>query len=367
MRMIAIRLAIGWATVLVITLVGGHVKVLPLWQEALVFGWLVGIMLWSAFGVVAEADHLAEILGEPLGTLVLTLAIVLIEVALISAVMLGGKDAPTLGRDTMFAVLMSVLNGIVGLGLVIGGIRHGEQRYNLQGASAYLAVIIPLSVIVFLLPNFTSSTTSGTLSLTQEIAFSVFTLVLYATFLFVQTGRHKTFFIDPYADADGDPAFEDDEPRSGKARAGTIHAVLLVLSLLPIVLMSKTLAGVLGRGLAAAALPKALGGVLIALIVLAPEGITALRAVSANQLQRGINLCLGAAASTIGLTVPAIVAVSLITGQTIVLGLSQAEMVVLAMTLILCTLTFSGARTTILEGAMHLVVFFVYLTLIFSP
>ncbi len=360
----AARLLVGWGCVAAVFLVADRLSALAPPMEALLGLGLTAVVLWSAFGVVAEADHLAELLPEPFGTLVLTLAIVLIEVALISAVMLGGADAPTLGRDTMFAVLMIVLNGIVGLGLLVGGLRHGEQRYNLQGASAYLAVIIPLSVIVFVLPNFTRSTEGGTLSGAQEIAFSVFTLVLYAIFLFVQTARHQSFFVDPHAGEDGEPA-RSAPPRAGRAIAR--HAAVLVLSVLPVVLLSKKLAALLQHGLAALEAPVALGGVLIAAVVLAPEGISALRAVSANHLQRGVNLCLGAAASTIGLTVPAVIAVSLLTHQTITLGLPAAEMVLLATTLILATLTFSGARTTILEGAMHLVVFFVYLTLIFSP
>lgn len=361
----AARLFIGWAAVAGVFGASGQLAAMSPMFEALLFAGLLIVILWSAFGVVAEADHLAELLGEPLGTLILTLAIVLIEVALISAVMLGGKDAPTLGRDTMFAVLMIVLNGIVGLGLLIGGFRHGEQRYNLQGASAYLVVIIPLSVIAFLLPNFTRSTEGGTLSSAQEIAFSIFTLMLYAIFLFVQTGRHQAFFVEPHVSDGGMPVPLERQPGQG----GTVarHAAILVLSILPIVLLSKKLALLLEHGLGAAHAPVALGGVLIATIVLAPEGISALRAVSANQLQRGINLCLGAAASTIGLTVPAVIVVSIVSDQTIILGLPPAEMILLAMTLILCTLTFSGMRTTILEGAMHLVVFFVYLTLIFSP
>ena len=361
----AVRLVVGWAAVLGVFLAGGLLAALSPLPEALLFAGLLVVILWSAFGVVAEADHLAELLKEPLGTLILTLAIVLIEVALISAVMLGGKDAPTLGRDTMFAVLMIVLNGIVGLGLMIGGFRHGEQRYNLQGASAYLAVIIPLSVIAFLLPNFTRSTEGGTLSSAQEIAFSIFTLMLYAIFLFVQTGRHQAFFLEP--EGRDVAAVKPDMRLPGQGGAIGRHALILVLSILPIVLLSKKLAVLLEHGLSAANAPVALGGVLIAIIVLAPEGISALRAVSANQLQRGINLCLGAAASTIGLTVPAVIVVSIVTDQTIILGLPPAEMILLATTLILCSLTFSGVRTTILEGAMHLVVFFVYLTLIFSP
>ena len=363
--MTLLRLLVAWAAVAAAFAFPSAFAGLPAWQEAPLFAALLAIMLWSAFGVTEEAEHLAEIFGEPYGTLILTLAIVLIEVALISAVMLGGKSAPTLGRDTMFAVVMSVMNGIVGLGLLVGGLRHGAQRYNMQGASAYLATIIPLSVIAFILPSFTRSTPGGTLTHGQEIAFSIFCLALYATFLVVQTARHTGFFLPPDA-AEIDPAFAPAEVKSGAGAVAT-HAALLVGSILPIVLLSKKLAVLLDRGLVSAGLPEALGGLVIALIVLAPESITALRAVSANQLQRGINLCLGAAASTIGLTVPAIVAVSVITGGDIVLGLPPAEMVLLAMTLTLATLTFSGARTTILEGAMHLVVFFVYVTLIFQP
>ena len=368
--MTLLRLLVAWATVAVAFAVPALFGGLPPWQETLLFSALLAIMLWSAFGVTAEAEHLAEIFGEPYGTLILTLAIVLIEVALISAVMLGGhgpaSGPSTLGRDTMFAVVMSVMNGIVGLGLLVGGLRHGAQRYNMQGASAYLATIIPLSVIAFILPNFIRSTPGGTLTHGQEIAFSIFCLALYATFLVVQTARHTGFFLDQPGEAEIDPAFTPAKVRRSAGAVAT-HAALLVGSILPIVLLSKKLAVLLERGLASAGLPEALGGLVIALIVLAPEGITALRAVSANQLQRGINLCLGAAASTIGLTVPAIVAVSVVTGGDIVLGLPPAEMILLAMTLVLATLTFSGARTTILEGAMHLVVFFVYVTLIFQP
>ncbi len=369
--MTLLRLLLAWAAVAAAFALPAIFAGLGAWQDALLFAGLLAIMLWSAFGVTAEAEHLAEMLGEPYGTLILTLAIVLIEVALIAAVMLGGggqhQAAATLGRDTMFAVVMSVMNGIVGLGLLVGGLRHGAQRYNMQGAAAYLATIIPLSVIAFILPSFTRSTPGGTLTHGQEIAFSVFCLALYATFLVVQTARHTGFFLDPPAASDTDPAFaEGAHGRKGR-EALARHAVLLVVSILPIVLLSKKLALLLDRGLASAGLPEALGGLVVALIVLAPEGITALRAVSGNRLQRGINLCLGAAASTIGLTVPAVVAVSVITGSDIVLGLPPAEMVLLAMTLVLATLTFSGARTTILEGAMHLVVFFVYVTLIFQP
>ena len=161
------------------------------------FIWLFAIILWCAFGVVEQADHLAELLGEPLGTLVLTLSIVIIEVVLIAAVAFGSETAPTLGRDTMFAVLMIVLNAVVGLALLLGGLRHHEQAYNLQGAVAYLAVIIPLSVIALILPNFTQAEPGGSLTTTQAAFFSVFTVVLYGIFLVLQTGRHRAFLSRP--------------------------------------------------------------------------------------------------------------------------------------------------------------------------
>ncbi len=365
-----IRLIVAWATVGVFLIFGyGWMADLSsVMKASLLFVWLFGVIIWSAFGVVHEAEELAELLGEPLGTLVLTLSIVIIEVVLISAVMLS-SDAPTLGRDTMFAVLMIVLNGVVGLGLLIGGLRHGQQGYNLQGAASYLIVIIPLTVIPLILPNFTTSTSNGSLTVVQSVFFSIFTIALYVIFLVLQTGRHRSFFVYPKGDEVLPAVAPEAEAPHAKPAAGAIgrHTLLLILNILPIVLLSKSLASLLDHGIESFGAPTALGGLLIAAIVFTPEAITALRAVSSNELQRAVNLCLGAATSTVGLTVPAVLAISLFTGQTAILGLSSTEMTLLAVTLILSTLTFSGLRTTVLEGAVHLMIFFVYLVLIFSP
>jgi len=390
--MMIARLACAWASVAAFQIFGGTLLAqlgAPV-PSLLIFAWLLGIIVWSAFGVVHEAEELAHRLGEPYGTLILTLSIVIIEVALISAVMLGAKGAPTLGRDTMFAVLMIVLNGVVGIGLLIGGLRHFSQSYNLKGASAYLAVIIPLTLIPLVLPNFTTSTSDGTLTTFQSIAFSLFTLLLYGAFLILQTGRHSVFFKEPavesnmpygaaYARArtqpdpelasapppDAEPAEEPPHPPSGGSTSS--HVVLLLANILPIVILAKSLAVVLDFGIAKLGAPVALGGILIAMVVFTPECIAALKAITANQLQRAINLCLGAAASTLGLTVPAVLVIGLVTGQQVVLGLSGTNMVILSMTLLLSTLTFTGTRTTMLEGAVHLSVFFVFLVLVFSP
>ncbi|KQM65120.1 calcium:proton antiporter [Sphingomonas sp. Leaf17] len=376
MKLAMLRLPAAWATVAAVTFGPAIVPdALSGVVAGLLFLWLLGIIFWAAFGVVHEAEEIAERLGEPFGTLILTLSIVIIEVALISAVMLGAKDVPTLGRDTMFAVLMIVLNGVVGLGLLVGGLRHHQQSFNLQGASSYLAVTIPLAVIALVLPNFTTSSSTGTLSTVQSALFSALTIALYGIFLWLQTGRHRAFFQPVGTGAEQAP-----EASSSATPPGTPmphadddstplwrHVVLLLANILPIVILSKSLATLLDAGIEATGAPIALSGIIIAMIVFTPEGISALRAVAANELTRAVNLCLGAATSTLGLTVPAVLLIGLLTGQAVVLGLSAANMVLLAMTLVLNALTFSGNRTTMLEGAVHLSLFAVFLVLVFSP
>ena len=365
------RLIAAWATVAAVTVAPTIVpaNMSPIAAIAL-FAWLLGIIVWAAFGVVHEAEELAEALGEPLGTLILTLSIVIIEVALISAVMLGDSKVPTLGRDTMFAVLMIVLNGVVGLGLLIGGLRHHQQSFNLQGATAYLSVTIPLAFIALILPNFTTSTVAGTVSPVQAILFSVLTIILYGLFLWLQTGRYQGFF-QPSGNAGDMPAVQvaptPASEHQKKHLAPKWHALLLLANVLPIVILSKSLAKLLDAGIEALNAPTALSGIIIAMVVFAPEGISALRAVAANELTRAINLCLGAAASTLGLTVPAVLLIGLWTEQTVVLGLSGANMVLLAVTLVLNIITFSNARTTMLEGTVHLSLFGVFIVLVVSP
>lgn len=363
-----LRLITAWVTVAVVLLAPTIVPASlgPALSVAL-FAWLLGVIVWAAFGVVHEAEELAEALGEPLGTLILTLSIVIIEVALISAVMLGSAKVPTLGRDTMFAVLMIVLNGVVGLGLLVGGLRHHQQTFNLQGATAYLSVTIPLAFIALVLPNFTTSTVTGTVSTVQAGLFSVLTIALYGLFLWLQTGRYQALFqpkLDPADVPDARPL-----PHHPPAPPEPVwrHAALLIANVVPIVILSKSLAKLLDAGIESLGAPSALSGIIIAMVVFTPEGISALKAVADNQLTRAINLCLGAAASTLGLTVPAVLLIGVLTDQTVVLGLSSANMVLLAVTLILNTLTFSGSRTTMLEGAVHLSLFFVFLILVFSP
>ena len=332
------------------------------------FVWLFGVMVWCAFGVVRHADALAELLGEPYGTLVLTLSIVVIEVTIMATVMLSGDANPTLPRDTMFAVLMIVLNGIIGITLVIGALHHGQQYYNLQGAVAFLAVIVPLAVIALVMPEFTQSTTDPTFTPLQATAFGLLTALLYGVFLIIQTSRHRSFFAEPeQARRQGTRPQYTVPDAHGGIRSTPYHAILLFATLLPIVLLSKFLAVMLGYGIEQIGVPTALGGILIAILVLAPEGLSAIKAAAGDQAQRAVNLSLGAALSTIGLTVPVVIAISLYTGTPLRLGLDPAEIVLLLLTLLVSHMTFSGVPTNILFGFIHLVLFMTYIVLVFAP
>lgn len=333
------------------------------------FWWIFGVMLWCSFSVVRHADHLAEELGEPYGTLILTFAVISIEVSLIASIMVFGADSPNLARDTMMAVLMIVLNGMVGTALLIGGIRHREQHFNLQGAQAFLTVIVPLATMALILPRFTTSTPDATLNPLQEAGFAALTVALYATFLAIQTSRHRNFFQEPRSGRTREVSTEtaSHPPGSISVRLVTYHGILLLLTMLPVVLLSKKLATVVDYGIDALRAPPALGGILIATLVLTPEGISALKAALENRLQRAVNICLGSALSTIGLTVPAVLVISLTTDESVALGVDNTSIVLLVLTLIVSAMTFGGVRTSMLQGAVHLVIFAAYLMLILSP
>ncbi|GHB92588.1 calcium:proton antiporter [Cerasicoccus arenae] len=328
------------------------------------FAWLFGIMLWSSFGVVRHADCLAIKLGEPYGTLILTLSVITIEVIMVSAVMLTGSENPTLGRDMMFAVVMIVLNCLVGLSLFIGGIKHHQQEFNLQGANTFLTVLIPLSVLGLILPNFTQATAPGTFSPAQAIFIIVAIIALYGAFLAIQTMRHQPFFMSPAA-IRGD---EDDDDHHGDLdiRSVPYHIVLLVLSMLPIILLSKKIAVIIDYGIATAGAPAPLGGFLVAILVLAPEGMAALQSAYFNKLQRSMNICLGSALATIGLTVPAVLIIGMVTAKTVVLGLTPAEEVLLVLTLAVSAVNFNSSRTNVVQGLVHIILFATYCLLIFD-
>jgi Ca2+:H+ antiporter len=342
----------------------------PLLSVAL-FAWLFAAMIWCAFGVVRHAEILAEYLGEPYGTLILTIAVISIEVAIMATVMLHGGPNPTLPRDTVFAVLMIVLNGMVGLSVVVGALRHQQQQYNLQGAVAFLAVISCLAVISLVLPTFTTSTKGPSLTVLQASVFGLLTAALYGGFLMIQTIRHRAFFMETAKTAPAAGRRGNSEgmhtDRRGPKNSIFFHAVLLFATLLPVVLLSKPLANLIDYGIEELRAPTAFGGVMIAILVLSPEGLTSYQAARRNQLQRSVNLSLGSALSTIGLTIPTMLAISLLTGTPLELGLPSAETILLVLTLFIAQMTFSGAPTNILLGGVHLVLFAAFIVLIFNP
>lgn len=332
-------------------------------------------ILTASFGVVREADHLAHQLGEPYGTLILTLSIVLIEVILIVSVLLGPGEFPTIGRDSIFAVMMIILNLVMGLCLIAGSARHGDQEFNAQGAVAYLSMIILLTSIALVLPNYTSI--AGEFSATQAIGISILTTLLYGIFLWMQMRSHRRYFIQPPAGAmtintSTDTLGQEQNvgtsaSDSPSTRALVIRSCVLLALILPIVLLAHDLAIVTDYGIAASGAPIAVGGVLIAIIVFTPESITAVKAAMNNEMQRAVNLCLGAFVSTAGLTVPAVLIIGLITGKQVVMGISNADTTLFIITAAVSMLTFNGQRTSPIQGYLHLTVFAVFGLLLFYP
>jgi Ca2+:H+ antiporter len=280
---------------------------------------------------------------------------------MISAVMLNAEQNPELGRDMMFAVLMIALNGLVGLSLLCGGIRHLEQEHNLQGANTFLLVLIPMAMISLILPNFTQSSEPGTFSTAQMVFAGLTSAGLYGAFLVMQTLRHRGFFKSPIESSDNEHLHDDIAVHS----VG-FHVALLVANMLPIVLLSKSMAKIIDFQVAVFAAPAALGGVVIALLVLAPEGLAAIKAAVSNRLQRSINICLGSAIATIGLTVPAVLMIGLVTGQKVVLGLGPVDSLILVTTILTAMVTFSSSKTNIIHGIVHLILFAAYITMVFD-
>jgi Ca2+:H+ antiporter len=330
--------------------------------------WIFGLILVASIRVVHHAEHLAARLGEPYGTLILTLSVTAIEIASISAVMLHGENNPTLVRDTLFAVIMIILNGMVGISILVGGWIHREQHYNLQGANAYLSVIVPLSVLSLILPDFTRTTPGPTLSVYQQSFLVVVSVGLYAAFLAIQTGRHRHYFGDA-GRADQTVALPEptgDLPNATDKPFPVISAILLLGYLVPIIYMAELLAHPIDYLIETRRLPTPIGAVIIAVLVATPEALGAIRAAKSNQLQRSMNIFLGSVLSTIGLTIPAMLIIGNLTGRHFVLGLEHTDVVMLLVTLFSAGVTFASGRTNILQGAVHVVLFVAYVLLIFQ-
>jgi Ca2+:H+ antiporter len=322
---------------------------------------MIAIMLGAVFAAVHHADVIAHRTGEPYGTLVLTLAVTVIEVALIESMVLMPNSAPALARDTVFAVIMIVCNGLVGLCILLGGLRHHEQEFRVSGTGVYLNVLGALSVLTLVLPNYTTAAPGPYFSTAQLIFVSVITIVLYATFLFIQTSRHVDYF---RAEDKTDPSGQHVYPSSRQVAASV---VLLLAALCGVILIAKKFAIVLETGLNAVGAPQAVAGVIIAMIVLTPESISAVQAARRDVLQKSLNLALGSSLATIGLTIPAVALTNIFLGKNLELGLSSRDTLLLALTLFLSLLTFGTGRTNILAGLVHLVVFATFVFLVFIP
>lgn len=336
----------------------------PVWF-AFILAWLSGVILFSAFAVVRHAEVLAVKLGEPFGTLVLTLSVAGIEIMMIAAVMYHADGGSSLARDTMFAAVMIVLNGMVGLSLLLGGLRYQEQTYNLQGANAFLAVIVPLAILGLILPNFTTASLGPTLSPFQAVFLIVMSVGLYGVFLAIQNLRHRNYFMSPDAD-DAAPIPQHGVGHDSERHTVRYHTLFLLMYLAPVIILSKKMAVPINFAMHEWSAPSALGGFLVAALILAPESLGAARAAVANQLQRSINVLLGSVLATLSLTIPAVLIIGFFTGKTIVLGLGPVDMIMLLLTLGVSTLTFGRSRTNVLLGAVHLLLFLAYLMLIFE-
>lgn len=346
-------------------------------RAIVVFLVLLSTIIGAAFGVVKEADELAHRLGEPYGTLILTLSIVSIEVILISAVMLGPGENPTIGKDSIFSVMMIIMNLVIGLCILFGGLKYGEQEYNAQGTMSYLAMIIMLGGLGMMLPNYIEGAGDGVFSDAQAISLSTLIILLYGIFLFMQMKGYRHLYMQPKEGA-MEIAFkarmdenltrqENDETAGGSNSVVWISSIILIAMISPIVLLSHSMAVVVDFGIKSANLPPLLGGVLIAVIVFTPESMTAVKAALNNEFQRAINLCHGAFVSTVGLTVPSVLIIGLITGKTVLFGMTATETILFVITLLLSVMTFLGKRTTPIVGVMHLVLFAVFILLIFNP
>jgi Ca2+:H+ antiporter len=364
-------LAVSIATSLAFLLFGDTLKAdsADATVQAVVFIWLFLAILWSAMCVVRHAEHLAERLGEPLGTLILTLAVTAIEAASISAVMVHSRDQPTVMRDTIFAVIMIILNGMVGTSLLVGAWRHREQSYNLQGANIYLSVVVPLAVMSLIMPNYTQTTPGPTLSFYQQEFLGVMCVGLYAAFLAVQTGRHRGYFALEAEEAGHGHELAGGAAAPGAAAPGASawhHALLLLAYMIPVVYLAEQFGEPIDHMIRRLHAPAALGGVIIAALVATPEGIGAVRSALANKLQRSVNICLGSLLATIALTIPLMIVVAHLMGATIFLGLQGTSFVMLLLTLAVSVLTFGSGRTNVLQGAVHLILFIAYVLLIFQ-
>ncbi|MEY2847527.1 MAG: hypothetical protein RI885_192 [Actinomycetota bacterium] len=327
---------------------------------------VVAVLLGAAvLAAVHHAEIVAHKVGEPFGSLVLAVAVTVIEVALIITLVLsGGPETASLARDTVFAAVMITLNGIVGLSLLVGALRHDVTRFNAEGTGAALATVTALATLSLVLPNFTTSRPGPEFSTSQLVFAAVASLVLYALFVTTQTGRHRDFFLPVAAEG---AVIDEDHADPPSSRAALVSLALLILSLVAIVGLAKVESPAIEAGVAAVGFPPSFVGVVIALLVLLPETLAAVRAARRDRMQTSLNLGYGSAIASIGLTIPAIAVASFFLSGPLLLGLEPTQIVLLALTVVVSVLTVVPGRATRLQGGVHLVLFATFLFLAIVP
>ena len=320
---------------------------------------LLPALMGAVFAAVYHAEDAAHQTGEPIGTLILTIAVTVIELALIVSLMISGKATPTLVRDTVYAVIMIIMTGVVGLCISVGGLRYREQRFDITSTKIYLAVLIVMASLTMLLPNYTRSAPGAQFSEIQLGFISVVALALYGVFLYTQTVLHKSYFS---GERDPNATVATSKPATLAMAIG-----FLTLALIAVVLLAKLFAAPLSVAVSAAGAPFAVIGVVVALIVLLPESIAAVGAARRDDLQKSLNLALGSSLATIGLTIPAVATANIFMHQPMTLGLEQRDTALLLTTLAASMLTFGTGRTNVLFGFLHLVLFGTFIFLVFVP
>jgi Ca2+:H+ antiporter len=317
----------------------------------------------AVLAAVHHAEVVAHRVGEPFGTLVLAVSITIIEVALIVTLMLsGGADKKTLPRDTIFSAIMVICNGLIGLCLLIGGLRHREQSFHVVGANAALSTLVALTTLSLVLPGFTTSSPGPTYNTAQLTFAAVASLVLWGVFVFVQTVRHRDYFLPVSNVTDEDSHAPPPSTALALASFG-----LLFLSLIAVVGLAKVMSPSIEAAIVAMGAPKTVIGVAIAILVLLPETWAAVRAARANRIQASFNLALGSALASIGLTIPAVAFTAIVRGVPLVLGLDAKDLVLLLLTFLITAMTLVTGRTHVMLGAVHLVIFVAFLFLAFVP
>ena len=323
------------------------------------------VLAATVLAAVHHAEVIAHKVGEPFGSLVLAVAVTVIEVALIiTLVVSGGPETATLARDTVFAAVMITTNGIVGVALLVGALRHGLIRFNAEGAGALLATVTTLAVLCFVVPTFTTGP-AAQFSTSQLVFVAIVSLALYALFVTTQTLKHRDFFL-PVA-SDGNAVRDDDHATAPTTRATLLSLGMLLLSLIAVVGLAKLVSPSIEAGVAAVGFPNSFVGVVIALLVLLPESIAAVRAARRNRIQTSINLALGSAMASIGLTIPAIAVASFFLDGPLLLGLGPTQIVLLMLTVVVSILTIAPGRATRLQGGVHLAVFAAFVFLSIAP